>query len=295
MMNINSFYELKRGNLSSLKGQLIVYARIINKDSPDNEKNPVHEMAKSGFLTATGDYRTQNNIGDFLKKELGISLDELSKNENVNIAGLPEGLNPDFIKRKLESLKGFEEMIPTPSKLETFDTEQEILSRDCDIFYLGEFDRLANANLAVNALPILYQAVYREQVTRNIALEIEKMLLTAQTDVTTNHYTNDIDNVEGKLTSEFISELIYNRANPGDLEKWKEKLHNYMAGYKYPSDIEKIIWLATKSNSGTKEIQLLLELYVRKISAFLKEDYKTVGELKKEIERHEAGIYLPKP
>jgi hypothetical protein len=292
-MNEYSLYELKKGSLRSLKGLLIVYARIINIESSDNKKNPVYEMAKNGLLAATGDYRTQNNIGDFLKKELGLSLEDLGNSENVNIAGLPEGMNPEFIKRKLESLKGFEEMIPTPSKLETFESEQEILSRDCDIFYLGEFERLANANLAVNALPILYQSVYREQMARIIAQEIEKMLLTAQSDVTTNHYTENIDLVENKLNSEFISELIYSRDKPAELDKWKEKLRNFMAGYKYPADVERIVWLATKSNSQTEDIRLLLELYVRKIGAFLKEDYKAVGELKKEIESHENRIFLP--
>jgi hypothetical protein len=292
-MNINSFYELKRGNLKNLKGLLIVYAKIINRDSPDNQKNPVYEMAKNGLLAATGDYRTQNNIGDFLRKELGITLEDLSSSESVNIAGLPEGMNPDYIKNKLQSLKGFEEMIPTPSKLEYFDSEQEILSRDCDIFYLGEFERLANANLAVNALPILYQAIYREQVTKSIALEIEKMLLTAQSDIATSHYSDDLAAIENKLTSEYISELIYNRENPAELNKWKERLNNYMAGYKYPADVEKIIQLAAKSNSSGSEIRLLLELYVRKITAFLKEDYKSVGELMKEIEKHETSVLPP--
>ena len=293
-MEENSFYEIKKGNLKNLKGLLIVYAKITNQDSSDNQKNPVHEMAKNGLLAATGDYRTQNNIGDFLKKELGISLEDLGNSENVNIAGLPEGMNPDFIKRKLESLKGFEEMIPTPSKLEVFESEQELLSRDSDIFYLGEFERLANANLAVNALPILYQSVYREQAARSIAQEIEKMLLTAQNDVTSNHYSNDITKVEDKLNREFISELLYNRQNPEELEKWKIKTRNFMSGYKYPADVEQVLWLATKSNSETAEVRLLLELYVRKIGAFLKEDYKTAGEMKKEIEKRENELFLPK-
>jgi hypothetical protein len=119
------------------------------------------------------------------------------------------------------------------------------------------------------------------------------MLLTAQSDVTTNHYTENIDLVENKLNSEFISELIYSRDKPAELDKWKEKLRNFMAGYKYPADVERIVWLATKSNSQTEDIRLLLELYVRKIGAFLKEDYKAVGELKKEIESHENRIFLP--
>jgi hypothetical protein len=292
-MDNTSFYELKKGNPKNLKGQLIVYAKITSHDSPDNLKNPVHEMAKNGFLAATGDYRTQNNIGDFLKKELGLSLEDLGNSDNVSITGLPEGLNPDFIKRKLDSLKGFEEMIPTPSKLELFETEQEILSRDCDIFFLGEFERLANANLAVNALPILYQSIYREQVTKTIAVEIEKMLASAQNDVTTNHYSNDINDVENKLNSEYLSELIYNRHNPVELEKWIEKLHNYMAGYKYPADVERLIRLITKGDTEQKGIRSLLELYVRKIASFLKEDYKTVGELKKEIEKYEVDLHLP--
>jgi len=283
-----TFYQIKKGDPAALKGTLVVYVKVPNVDTADNRKSPIFEMAKNGFLAASGDYRTQNTLNDFLKKELGLTLEDLSKPENASLSGLPEGMDPNYLRNKIESMKGFEEMIPTPAKLEPFENEQEILSRDADIFYLGEFERLANANLAVNALSILYQSIYREQVARRISQEIEKMLLGAESDVTLEHYTMEPEKVDSRLHTEFLPEIIYNRNNPAELKRWTDRLRNYLSGYKYPEEVDKIILLATNRNLQTHEIQEAIELYIRKIAALLREDYKTVGTLKKEIERFEA-------
>jgi hypothetical protein len=282
------FFILKKGSLASLKGVILVYARIRNPDSPDNTKSPVHDMAKNGLLIASGDYRTQHNLEDFLKKELGITLADLSNPDNAGMAGLPENINPDFIKRKMESLKGYEDLIPTPAKLMPFDSEQEILSQDADIFYLGEFEKLGNANLAVNAVPILYQALYREQVNVLISQEIEKLLTTATKEVNeTGHYSEDLPRLENRILTEYIPEIIYSRNNESELKKWIDRFKAYMSGYKYPSEIDMIIQLAVQNFSEEKKIQHLIELYIRKIAAFLREEYKTVGLLKKEIDELE--------
>lgn len=286
-MDSRLFFEQKKGSPNALCGNVIVYARITEPDSEDNRKSPVHEMAKGGLLAASGDYRTQHSLEDFLKKELGISLDELGNDENVSITGLPPNADPDFIRRKIESLKGYEDLIPTPAKLVHFDSEQEIESQEeCDIFYLGEFARLANANLAINAFPIIYQAVYREQMAGRIAQEIEKMLSTASSEVAAaGHYTDSPDTLGKKLLTEFVPELIYNRQNRDDLQKWIDKLKAFMSGYKYPGDVSAIIGLATGDNPEQDENRQLIELFVKKIAAFCGEDYKAVGEIKKEIER----------
>jgi hypothetical protein len=189
----------------------------------------------------------------------------------------------------MESVKGFEDMIPTPAKLEPFENEQEILSRNCDVFYLGEFDKLTNANLAVNALPILYQAVFREQQMQFVEKEIEKLLSGTESSISDDHYSKDIGAVEKRLNGEFISELLYNSNNKEEREIWERKLRNYMFGYRYPGEIDKIIALAARFSGSPESTRVLLELYVRKIVAFLKEDYKSVGDLKKEIELMESG------
>jgi hypothetical protein len=284
-MKKNIFFEQKQGDPERLSGHVTVYAKITNIESADNQKSPVYDMAKNGLLASTGDYRTQHSLEDFLKKELGITLEELGNSENISITGLPNNVDPDFIKKKIESMKGFEDLIPTPAKLAIFDSEEEILSRPGDIFYLGEFERLANANLAINAFPILYQALYREQVARLISQEIDKMLTSAVKEVAeTDHYLNDIDGLEKKILTEYLPELIYNKNNKEEQGKWINRFKAFMGGYKYSAEIDTIIELATTKDSEKKRIQTLIELYVKKIAAFLKEDYKTVGALKKEIE-----------
>jgi hypothetical protein len=284
-MKNNMLYEMRNGDPNALKGELIVFATIRHPDSPENQRTPVSEVAKNGIIAAHGDYRSHNSLSDFLKNELGISLDSLKKGEGTEV--LPEGLDIEMLKKKMESVKGFEEMIPTPAKLEPFESEQEIMAKGCDIYFIGEFDRLTNANLAVNALPILYQAVFREQQILLVEKEIEKILSGTENEIGDDNYTNDINAVEKRLNSEFISELLYNNNNKEELGKWEEKLRNYMWGYRYPAEIDKIISLASQFSTSPDKTKILLELYVRKISAFLKEDYKTVGEIKREIEAKE--------
>jgi hypothetical protein len=279
------YFEQKKGDPAALCGVTFAYAKVTNADTPENQKSPVHEMAKSGLLTATGDYRTQHSLEDFLKKELGLTLDDLSNPENAGMAGLPENMNPDFIKRKIESLKGLGELIPTPAKLLLFDTEQEILAQSGDIYYLGEFERLSNANLAVNAFPILYQALYREQAARAIAQEIEKMLSTAfRESGDAGHYSDDLKSMEKRILTEFLPEIIYNRKNRPELEKWVKRLRAYMGGYKYPGEVDTIIDLACREDLDGTESRGRIELYVKKIAAFLQEDYNTVARLKKKID-----------
>lgn len=280
----DTLFELKKGSIAALKGHVVVYAIVKNPDSPENRKSPVYDMAKGGIIAASGDYRTQHNLEDFLKKELGISLADLSNPDAAGMAGLPENLNPDFLKKKIESLKGFEDLIPTPAKLVSFDSEQEVLEQDADIFYLGEFQKLGSANLAVNALPILYQAVYREQAAANISMEIEKLLSTAAMDMNeTGHFMEDLAHLENRILTEYVPEIIYNRNNEVELKKWVDRFKAYMAGYKYPAEIDAIINLAIRNFSEDKEIQHLIELYIKKMAAFLREDYKSVGILKNEI------------
>jgi len=274
-----------------LQGHVIVYAKIQNPESPENKKHPVYEMTRSGIMAATGDYRTQHNLGDFLKKELGITLDDLGKSENIHLTGFPEHLNPDILKKKIDSLKGFEELIPTPAKMELFESEQEILGKDADVFYLGEFERLANANLAINAFPILYQSVYREQISNRVSQEIEKMISQATKQVNAyGHYLDNPGELEKKIQTVFLSELIYHLSNPTEREAWIQRFRNFMAGYKYPGEVDKIITLAVHKESERNEIRQLIELCVKKIGAFLREDYKEMGVLKKKIESLDARI-----
>jgi len=280
---------MKKGDPKALTGHIVVYARLRQPDAPENRTSPVYEMAKNGLLCASGDYRTQHTLEDFLKKELGLSLSDLSQPDNASIVGIPEQMNPDFLKRKIESLKGFEDLIPTPAKLMHYDSEADISNEEADIFYLGEFSKLGNANLAVNSLPILYQALYREQVGAKIVQEIEKLLQGASRDAAeTGHYTDDLIHLENRILTEYVPEFLYNRDNPPELSKWIDRFKNFMSGYKYPADVETLITLSINASHQSGQKKGLLELYIRKIAAFLREDYKAVALLKREIEEYEA-------
>jgi hypothetical protein len=50
------------------------------------------------------------------------------------------------------------------------------MQQEGDIFFVGNFKNMANANLSVNSFPILYQARYREQEIDMIKSEIDQLI-----------------------------------------------------------------------------------------------------------------------
>lgn len=288
---MNDFYTIKQGNIKALTGKVAVYCFISDMDIPENKKNPVAQAVSTNILCATGDYRTQHSLSDFLKNELGVTFDEFAKSDDIglNIEGLPEGMDSSIIKRKLESMKEFEDLIPTPAKLEPIDSEMEILNKEGDIFYLGYFSKLSNANLAINAFPIMYQAKYREQIFNSFNDEINKLLSNAVEQVSESKVYTDFDNnneLKAYLDKEYISNLFYYQNDSHELKKNIERLKRFFYGYKYPKDIEKLIELtSTTSKIPLETAQKYIELTVEKIVAYISEDYKSLATINKDLEK----------
>jgi hypothetical protein len=75
--------EQKKGDSDRLDGRVIVYA-LIDIDPSDlaSMKHPIASMIHNGLLVAQGNFKEQSSLKDFLKSEMGVSLEE----------GLGEGL-----------------------------------------------------------------------------------------------------------------------------------------------------------------------------------------------------------
>lgn len=281
--------EQKKGDELHLDGRITVYA-IIETDAADilNIKHPIASMVHNGLLVAQGNFKEQSSLKDFLKSEMGISLDE-DLDEGLaqlldKMNGLESALDPQKLKEHLESMG--EEFIPTPAKIVPFHSTEEILMQEGDVFFIGSFKNVGNAVLGVNALPILYQARFREQEVHKIRNEIE--LLISQIERNDSIVTSGITDLEidiaQKLLKEFIPNMLYCRKEPITFIDAEKQFRDFMGGYRFKEDVDAIITIIGSKEELTSQDYRLLELYAKKIAAVKKEDFSAAEVYSKEIQ-----------
>ena len=278
--------EQKKGNKERLDGHLTVYA-ILDIDSAEllSMKNNIASMVYDKFLVAQGNYRDQNNLRDFLKSEMGISLEEGLEEFLEKLGGLESALDPQKLRDKIENFDEMEDFIPTPAKIVPFHTESEILGQEGDVFFAGTFKNIGNAILSVNSFPILYQAHFREQEIEKVRIEIEQLISQIEKnelpDVT---YATRGVNLEDKIIKEFIPNMLYCRKDPKVFSAAEKQFRTFMKGYQFKDDVDTIISIIANQNELTTKYFKLLELYAKKISEVRKENFSEVEKLRHEIE-----------
>jgi len=288
--------EQKKGDPGRLDGQVTVYA-FIDVDPAElmNMKHPIASMVHGGLLAATGNYREQSNLLDFLRSEMGVSLDEEGLGEGLadmldKMDGLEGALDPQKLRERLENMGELEEFIPTPAKIVSFHSEQELLSSPGDIFFAGTFKRIGNAVLSVNAVPIIYQALFREQQMQTVQNEIESLIAQIERSEPPSRtfLTVGVDPQEA-LTKEYIPAMLYQRGNAASFAAAKKSFRDFMKGYRFSDDVEAVLALISKDGELTADSLKLLELYAKKIAFVQKEDFNAVEDVRKEIERLREG------
>jgi hypothetical protein len=289
----------KKGDPTRLDGRVTVYATIdIDPEDLLSMKHPIASAVHNGFLVAQGNFRDQNNLRDFLKSELGSSINELGDglSELVDrMSGIESALDPQKLKDRLENMGDFEEFIPTPAKVVPFHSEMEILSQDGDVFYTGSFKNIGNAVLSVNAVPIVYQARYREQEMQFVRNEIESLITQIEqsgvddTDTSNKAATTTHQDLEERLLKEFIPEMLYSKKEKTAFLHAQEQLRMFLHGYRFPGDIQAIIDLiAAKETLHDREF-MLLELYAKKIGAVSREDFSAAEKYSLSIQQIDNG------
>lgn len=285
--------EQKKGNPFHLDGKVTVYAKIdIDPSDLMSVKHPISSMVHNGLLVAQGNFREQTNLKDFLKSEMGVSLDEGMEEglsqllEKMN--GIESALDPQKLKERLENMGEFEEFIPTPAKIVPFHSEHEILDEEGDVFFTGTFKNIGNAVLSVNALPISYQARYREQEHQKVRNEIENLInQIEQAPAPTDSQTFQTPGVktEEKLLKEFIPNMLYWRKEPQTFLNAEKQFRFFMKGYQFQEDVEAIIKIiGSKNELGSLDYRLL-ELYSKKISSIKDENFSAAEDYSKEIQK----------
>ena len=275
----------KKGTPDYIDGRLTVYAHVdIDPSEFSSSNHPLLSMVHNGLLIAQGNYKEQSSLKDFLQSELGESLEEGLEVFLEKFDGLESALDPKKLKDKMKNLDDLKDFIPTPAKIVPFHSEDEILEQEGDIFYVGKFKNLANANLSINSFPILYQARYREQEIVMVRNEIDNLIAQIEgSELPDEHYTSSGVDIENKIVKDYVPVLLYGRKDKAGFENSVKKFKHFLGGYKFPADVDKIIATIEKPETLTPSHYKLIELYAKKISEVCKENFSDVDKIGKEI------------
>ena len=283
--------QQKKGDALVLDGRLTVYA-IIDLDPSDLAvaRHPIASVVHNGLLVAQGNFKEQSNLEDFLQSEMGLSLEEGLEEIIERLDGLESALDPQKLRDKIKNMKEFEDFIPTPAKIVPFHSEQEVQDQEGDVFFVGHFHTIANANLSVNSFPILYQARYREQQQlQRVQVEIEQLIAQIekgekQPVPEEARYDSREVNLREKLLKEFIPNMLYSRKDPLVLKAAQKQFKAFMQGYRFSDDIDAIVGIIDGPGELTAKHLKLLELYAKKIAEMQAENFGEVENLKRAIQ-----------
>lgn len=277
----------KKGDESALDGRITVYA-VVDIDPEDllSVKHSFASMVHNGFLVAQGNFRDQYNFRDFLKSEMGISLDD-GLGEGLSqlierMDGLESTLDPQKLKERLENMDEIEDFIPTPAKIVPFHSEEEILGQEGDVFFVGKFRNIGSAVLSVQALPMLYQARYREHEAGRIKSEIESII--SQIEGNASQQGAPVT-TEDALLKEIFPNMLYHRGDPKAFKAAEDEFRGFMKQYRFREDVDAIVTLIGGTRDLTEKENRLLELYAKKIVCVKNENFSAAEDANREIQR----------
>lgn len=280
---------------------MIAYARIL--PTPDNEKgtSPFDDMIKNGLLALEGDFR-QSIPTKSQRKAITDAMDEKFDNmlERMESEGIdiPENVDVDKMRERLHELSSME-VIPIPARIGSFETEEQILDEDADIYYIGEFIGAGQAHYCLTTLPIYYQAVYREQAKRKEMDFLNEALaqIEAGDFVDTDDLQQNSEELfpEGITLNNFVGDLSkllnvrvipFLLASESDMEYDRQmiKFFEFMKAYPETADILRIdMALRELRHQDSTVARKLLELSCQKVCAVYDEDSKKAQDIEKQI------------
>ncbi|HUI91946.1 MAG TPA: hypothetical protein VLX68_06830 [Chitinivibrionales bacterium] len=277
--------QQKKGDPGRLDGRLTVYA-VLDIDPADlvSMKHPVASMAHNGLLVAQGNYREQNNLRDFLKSEMGLSLEEGLEDFLDKLGGLESALDPDKLRERIENIDEMEDFIPTPAKIVPFPSEADVLAQEGDVFFAGTFKNIGNAILSVNSLPIMYQARFREQEIHKVRNEIEQLIAQIEKNAPLREQAMSSDvKVEEKIMKEFIPNMLYCRKEKKVFGAAEKQFRGFLKSYRNAEDVDAIVSIIADDHELTSKHFKLLELYAKKIARVMEENFGEAEKLQNDI------------
>ena len=285
--------QQKKGNPDSLDGRVTMYALVdVDPEEILTTKHSFAAMIHNGLLAAQGNFKDQYNFRDFLKSELGITLEEGFEESLAQLLdrmdGLEATLDPQKLKERLENMDDIKEFIPTPAKIVPFHSEEEIFEQEGDVFCIGRFKYIGNAVLGVQAFPMFYQSRYREQEAGQIRGEIESIISQIERTGSSGAAEGESKlsaNVEETLLKQFIPNMLYNRKEPHSFEESANAFRTFLRTYRFHEDVEVVVAIMGGTGELTEKENLLVALYAKKIGCVVREDFAAAEEVTREIHR----------
>ena len=288
----------KKGSPDQLCGHLLAYARILPGPAPTGDF-PWDDLVQNGLLVVSGEFSSQATLGEFLRREFkgegGDALDGLVNKLREMGEDIPEGLNSDDLRKHIEGLSHME-IIPIPAKVVVFESEEALLQKDSDIFYVGEFVGVQHAHLAVSSFPILYQALYREQESRKVQLEINNLLEGALSnqvplgDPAVLQLTGSLETYPGDLLDLLLGvvvpNLVYHLQNPSEFALSLQNFRIFMESYRFPADLVEMESALSALRQGQQIQNHHLELLCRKIVALQTERFEQLPALQAALSQY---------
>ncbi len=318
MLTPGMHIEQRKGDPEKLKGKLLAYVRIVGEEGgtgPESfgagevggtePSSPLNAMVRNGILAVQANYVDQRNIRDFFRVEFGISLEKGIQeviDQAKETGGLEGALDPEAVKERLESMKNAD-FIPIPAKIAFFNSEEEMLATEADVYFLGHFTVISHAHLCVNSFPIIYQAYFREQEHRAMESEIAALLGTIENPrakepagsgdpaASGDHMgpgpapriQNFKGDVKAFLLKDLIPKMIYSLSDAVEYAKALAQFKDFMGDFGYPGDMQEIISLIESTPTHDAKVRRKLELLVAKVEALQKEDYEKLEAIRREI------------
>ncbi len=302
--------QQKKGDPDKLCGRLVAYARISPSASKEQNVGPIPfaSMVRNGILAVRGEFEKSNNIKRFLQQETGVSsidkgISEMIEHIKESGGELPEGLDIDSFKDRLEELSSME-IIPVPAKIMFYDSEEEILEENADIYYVGEFTGMSQAHLCITSLPILYQAKYREQQSAEEQSYINELLSQIESNGLISskpeggeflpgkgNLLTFVGNLQELLERQVVPYLLYQAAEEEQFTASLNRFNEFMVPYKEPKDVQQIAMTLRKlrSNENNVKERFRLELLCRKVGAMYHEKFEEIPGIQRKL----AELDLP--
>lgn len=273
--------RLIKGNSSRLDGRLLAFAHVVNAQSSAEH---LQGMVHNGYIAVQGNYRDQRTLAEFFQSEFGLSLErgiEEVIDQSRDGSGLEGALDPDLVRDRLRSMKDAAGSMPIPAKVVSVDSSEGALRFEGDVADLGHFDDLAFAHMAVNAYPILYQAVYRQQELLELQSKIEGLLDQSQAQRPLSTFSGD---VEEHLMHTLLPDILYASEGSVEAQLAMDTFEAFLKPHLTEADLEAMVSLIPVVRHGDAASRRKLDLLLRRVAALHREDYKALDTIRHDLD-----------
>lgn len=293
--------EQKKGNDDRLCGRMIAYAKITPSPVAESSGTPFDDMIRNGILALEGDFRNPETVPSprTMNKAVDAKLNNLLETMQEEGMEMPDSADVEKLRGRLHELSNME-VIPIPAKIGSFNSEEEILQEDADIYFIGEFIGMNQAHFCLTTLPIYYQARYREQAKNEEMKLLNDMLAQFESGdlldtediqretaelfpagATLNTFFGDLNNL---LNTRVIPYLLALKSDD-DYEIQIDSFYKFMKDYPQQIDVSRVDHAIRelRKQGDSVSARKLLELSCKKIVAIYNENNKLAEEIENQI------------